>query len=271
MQSQLNENMGVNSQTGPKSIIPTMINACKIGSATFVACAFFLCDGRAEAADAAGETNATLLTLSRELLKRVETLEQKQVSPGTIVAFAGSTNSLPPGWLICNGDVKDRVQFPALFEALGTIYGKGNRDGEFKLPDLRGMFLRGWSAGSDRDRDRGFGSVQGQSTAQPQNPLTVTIAGGDHSHPHRHALARNQEKGGESLSDKPNQRMVVAGTRGDSSKYVLVATPEEANVGRTGPVTDAEANGSHKHAVTVGGGDPETRPTNVAVLYIIKI
>ncbi|MDR1243616.1 MAG: phage tail protein [Endomicrobium sp.] len=67
-------------------------------------------------------------------------LESLSVPPGTIIAFGG--NRIPEGYLLCDGSEVEKSKYPQLFDAIGTIYG-GNASSRFKLPDLRGMFLRG--------------------------------------------------------------------------------------------------------------------------------
>jgi microcystin-dependent protein len=71
---------------------------------------------------------------------QVANFETMSVPPGTIIAFAG--NRIPEGYLLCDGSEVKRSRYPQLFEAIGTIYG-GNASTRFKLPDLRGMFIRG--------------------------------------------------------------------------------------------------------------------------------
>jgi hypothetical protein len=62
----------------------------------------------------------------------------------------------PAGWLICNGAAFDRNAFPRLASA----YPNG------LLPDLRGVFIRGWDAGRGLDPNRGLGDLQpGQAPA----------------------------------------------------------------------------------------------------------
>ena len=59
---------------------------------------------------------------------------------GVIVPFAGGV--LPYGWLVCDGRSLARVDYPALFAAIGTTWG--NVDGDhFNIPDLRGKTLVG--------------------------------------------------------------------------------------------------------------------------------
>jgi len=64
---------------------------------------------------------------------------------GGVSAFA--TDSVPTGWMECNGSPLSSGDFPELFAVIGTNYGHGN-DGaptdDFNLPDLRGRFPRGW-------------------------------------------------------------------------------------------------------------------------------
>jgi hypothetical protein len=66
--------------------------------------------------------------------------ERLGVPPGTVIAFAG--NQVPKGYLLCDGRALDIIIYPALFKAIGTIYG-GDGTYKFKLPDFRGIFLRG--------------------------------------------------------------------------------------------------------------------------------
>lgn len=108
---------------------------------------------------------------------------------GTIIAFAGEI--APNGYLICNGDaIADSplqtiqgvaADFRRLRNVLGTAYSSNQTD--VVLPDLRGEFLRGWSAGkSGVDPGRALGSyqsadIQGHSHNFPAGPADVEIDG----------------------------------------------------------------------------------------------
>jgi microcystin-dependent protein len=59
---------------------------------------------------------------------------------GTIAAFASET--IPDGWLICDGSVKTSKTYQRLSDQLKSRYG-GDGTNTFGLPDLRGMFVRG--------------------------------------------------------------------------------------------------------------------------------
>jgi microcystin-dependent protein len=92
------------------------------------------------------------------------------VPAGTIIWYAG--NAAPAGYLVCNGDViSDTIpstvqgvtaDFSALRTVIGSTYG-----GAGVLPDMRGLFARGWDAAGgiskNIDASRTFGSVQNAS------------------------------------------------------------------------------------------------------------
>lgn len=58
------------------------------------------------------------------------------VPPGTITGYAA--DSPPTGWLPADGSEVSRLQYPGLFQAIGTTYGAGNGSTTFNVPDLRG-------------------------------------------------------------------------------------------------------------------------------------
>jgi microcystin-dependent protein len=54
------------------------------------------------------------------------------------IRIAGfTTNNLPRGWALCNGQIMSIAQNQALFSILGTTYG-GNGVNTFALPNLQG-------------------------------------------------------------------------------------------------------------------------------------
>lgn len=79
-------------------------------------------------------------------------ISKQSVPFGTIVAFAGEPEDIPRGWLLCNGIEVRRLDYPLLFEAIGTAWG-GSGGNTFFIPDLRGMFLRGVDNGRGVDPD----------------------------------------------------------------------------------------------------------------------
>ena len=60
---------------------------------------------------------------------------------GTIQAYAG--NSLPDGWLLCDGSAVSRTTYSNLFSVINTVYGSGNGSTTFNLPNLINKFIQG--------------------------------------------------------------------------------------------------------------------------------
>lgn len=61
---------------------------------------------------------------------------------GMVFAFAGP--NAPNGFLLCDGSVKNRADFPTLFGVIGTAYNTGGETGtQFRVPDLRGRVAAG--------------------------------------------------------------------------------------------------------------------------------
>ena len=78
---------------------------------------------------------------------------------GTTVAFPAGTAA--PGFLELDGSVKNIAVYPDLAAYLGTTFNKGDEGaGNFRLPESRGEFLRGWDHGRGVDAGRAIGSHQ---------------------------------------------------------------------------------------------------------------
>lgn len=124
--------------------------------------------------DLASETGAGVVELATKAEVTAGTDNTKAVSPnslkqalptmgmavpvGSVITFAGKT--APAGYLICDGSSVGKTAYPDLFSAIGTTYGFGEFAYEFKLPDLRGEFIRGFDGGRGVDTNRSFGSAQ---------------------------------------------------------------------------------------------------------------
>jgi len=76
----------------------------------------------------------------------------------TIMWFCSSRP--PEGYLLCDGSAVSRVQYTRLFLAIGELYGSGDGQTTFNLPNLVGRFCRGWGPVSPLDPSRTFGSYQ---------------------------------------------------------------------------------------------------------------
>lgn len=78
---------------------------------------------------------------------------------GTMVAFP--VNKIAPGFLEIDGSVKSIAAYPDLATFLGTAFNTGGEGASnFRLPESRGEFLRGWDHGRGVDAGRAIGSFQ---------------------------------------------------------------------------------------------------------------
>lgn len=172
-------------------------------------------------------------------------MRKREVPVGSIESFAGEV--VPDGWMVCDGTILNKVDYPKLFQAIGTAWGEPDVD-TFNLPDLRGRFLRGVdkdAAGNptpiarDPDRDTRTGNAGGNIGNN------VGSVQGDAMQGHLHGL--------DSMLGR-----IHSGRSGGGSATVDSQRPNTLN-----PVS----NGTH--------GTPritsETRPLNANVTYIIKI
>ncbi|WP_443217307.1 tail fiber protein [Pseudomonas sp. MF4836] len=78
---------------------------------------------------------------------------------GAMVPFP--KGSVPPGFLEVDGSVQSTAALPDLAAYLGTTFNTGGEGaGNFRLPESRGEFLRGWDHGRGVDAGRSIGSSQ---------------------------------------------------------------------------------------------------------------
>ena len=87
-----------------------------------------------------------------------ESLTSIFVPTGKIDCFPYTTP--PSGYLECNGATLSRTTYSKLFGKIGTTFGAGDGSTTFKLPDLRGEFIRGFDNGRGVDSGRTIGSWQ---------------------------------------------------------------------------------------------------------------
>lgn len=114
------------------------------------------------------------------------------VPAGTLLPFAGDT--LPPGFLFCDGREVDQSLYPTLFAVLGDKYGAASVGTKFRLPDLRSRIPVGAMQGADLGAGRTartLGATGGAETVTltsaqsglPAHSHTGTTAGaGAHVH-----------------------------------------------------------------------------------------
>ncbi|MFB4247658.1 phage tail protein [Pseudomonas idahonensis] len=150
---------------------------------------------------------------------------------GAMVPFPKGT--VPPGFLEVDGSVQSAATYPDLAAYLGTTFNTGGEGaGNFRLPESRGEFLRGWDHGRGVDAGRSPGSWQA-----------------DAFQGHYHASAAD--------TARPYS---TGGTVGDYLARFGTGNPT------TNGVRDAINNGVDGTPRTAS----ETRPRNLAVMWCIK-
>lgn len=76
------------------------------------------------------------------------TVEQQSMPAGLVMYWPALLSNVPTGWLLCDGAVVNIDDYPALFQALGTVYG-GDGVTTFGLPDSVDRFIRSPAAATD--------------------------------------------------------------------------------------------------------------------------
>jgi len=171
-----------------------------------------------------------------------------QIPVGTVLAFGGPATAVPEagGWLLCDGRELPINQFPELHAVLGTAWGRGSDPGLFRLPDLRGRFLRGvtYNAGNDlRDPDH---ATRGTSAPGGNSGNEVGSLQEDAAGPHQHPIS--------GAADAVGQGIGADWIRFHGTK-----------------VPDANAPVLNNTWAIQPPGPSETRPRNVYVNWIIRV
>ncbi|MET3560183.1 microcystin-dependent protein [Bartonella japonica] len=167
-------------------------------------------------------------------------LKVESFPPGFIATFA--MQKVTSGWILCDGATYNRKDYPQLFQAIGDQWGKDS-DTTFKVPDFRGMFLRGFDNGRGIDAKRQFADVQKDSIKSHTHIGTIGTAG-EHKHQFKYS-GLVVDKGGIGTSNNIFARATYTNT--------------------------TESAGKHTHNITISAtGEQETRPINATVVYAIK-
>ncbi len=163
---------------------------------------------------------------------------------GAVMHFA---MALPPaGWLKAAGQLVSRSTYDSLFAAIGTTYGAGDGVTTFKLPDLRGEFVRGYDDARGVDVARVLGSAQldafqGHTFGDTDQPTFANLVA-------------------------VNQRIATVTTNTAVSNVALTTATTDVNTAGSNAIlrpTVQGTNGTPRIAA-------ETRARNIALLACIK-
>jgi len=92
-----------------------------------------------------------------------DNINKTMIPIGTILAYSGES-SVPSNFTICDGKLLSVIDYRELSIILNGKFNKGDETpDQFRVPDLRGIFIRGFDNDKGIDRNRKFGSVQDQS------------------------------------------------------------------------------------------------------------
>jgi microcystin-dependent protein len=227
----------------------------------------------------------------RSVTQEDATSKLSQYSPlvGTVLAYAGEW---PPagttleawekksGWMLCNGRLIPTIIYQELHEVVGKTYGA---EGEgFRLPDFRGLFLRGTDLGKGTDPDSSSRSSANPSAPSPTKLGTFQADAIIH-HTHNVNVSGDTSTNGAHHHDiertKGHQTIRWGDDGGTSSAYIDQG--HRIAEGADGAIR-ARLNGDHAHTFSGTGSTgntivnsvvtnaAETRPKNAAVHWIIK-
>lgn len=186
------------------------------------------------------------------------------VVTGTIVAIA--TTTVPSGYLKCNGSLLNVSAYPELFAALGRRFGGSSGNGTFRIPDLRGEFIRGWDDGRGVDNNRVLGEHQNESFKRHSHSGS-TNSTGNHKHTGSTSSAGKHTHTVWFTYDGAGGTSYIGGTRTGGSTYKHTSSSSGSHK-HSMSLNNA---GKHSHSLNINDtGGSETRPRNVAMLYIIK-
>tara|TARA_Y100000356_G_scaffold102142_1_gene87571 strand:+ start:800 stop:1924 length:1125 start_codon:yes stop_codon:yes gene_type:complete len=173
------------------------------------------------------------------------------VPSGSVFCLAVAT--VPSGYLECDGQEISRTTFAGLFAIIGITYGAGNGSSTFNVPDLRGEFVRGFDNGRGIDSGRTIGSTQG---------------GAFESHDH------DADANANSTVQDPGHRHTLRGGNDDANSGDKLPTGDAQNKDLNNNSVRNATTGIDVHTtVTIDidhEGGSETRPRNIAMMYIIK-
>lgn len=94
-----------------------------------------------------------------------------------LIAFY-PVNSIPTGWLRCDGAAYNRVTYARLFNKIGTIYGSGDGSTTFNVPNLFNHFIRCWDGTSP------FNTAQAAQVGGHSHGFSGTTSIEDTNHTH---------------------------------------------------------------------------------------
>ena len=199
------------------------------------------------------------------------------IPTGTVVPFAATTT--PSGWVLCDGGLYGRTSLdpspqPNLFSVIGTTYGAGDGLTTFAVPDLRGMFVRGFDNGRGLDPLRVFGTQQADSFKSHNHSGNTGLFNATHTHAFSGTTGVDSPDHTHSYTKLGTGFVLsgnVTGSDAAARNTAAAANTGGASTRHTHTYSGTTSSGGSDHSHTIASdGQTETRPVNVAMNYIIK-
>ena len=158
---------------------------------------------------------------------------------GTILMWAGTSSTIPSGFLLCDGSAISRTTYSALFAAIGTTNGAGDGSSTFNLPDLRDKFVVGATASTG---DTSYPNVSPAATGGSADATVIAQ--------HNHTLPK--------ISLNPGNDSTVAITLGSGQSYQIGYHQTSMSSKTTGDTTGGSATNGNL-------------PPYYALCYLVKV
>lgn len=214
------------------------------------------------------------LELKRDIKIEIAKLREELCPIGTIQAFA--FDSIPYGWLPCDGSKIDINEYHELFKVIGNTFGENEKnddlpesvkDNTFCLPNLQDKFVRGWG-GNEKKRE--FGSTQKDAFQGHSHIVDNAEGETGYDGSHTHKVYREEHGGGMgtcfySLNHEDN---CVSDSCKKGSTYILSGGLHKHKVELEVNVKDPYNDEDSTYGIV--RCENETRPINIALLYCIK-
>jgi len=187
------------------------------------------------------------------------------VPSGSVFCMAVAT--VPSGYLECNGAEVSRTTYAVLFAVIGTAYGTGNGSSTFNLPDLRGEFVRGFDNGRGVDSGRSIATIQGDDNKLHNHSATTTGSVGNH----RHNYAFAQASGGSIGTNFGGSGIANVNQSGGRLAELEQSGGNDGQDLRGYVAESDDTTPSLSVSTTIANQGGESRPRNIAMMYVIKI
>lgn len=208
---------------------------------------------------------------------------------GMTAYFSG--NNAPPGWLKINGVLLSRTAYPALWayaQSTGGVvseddwlnngysgrYSLGTDGTNFRIPDIRGVFLRSSDDGRGMDDvSRPWGTYRADQNRQ-HNHVANTDSQGSHVHvgiaqaagAHKHDSGWGEQSPSSRFGTTDSNHNKLGSGTSDFDNFGFWTSTEPDH---THSVV-VDASGVHSHSVTVQNEGSQAQPRNVAWGLFLK-